>query len=233
MNRSDPLDRLALALDTSDWQTFMRWCRFFGPRVGVLKVGLEAFVRWGTRAIEVARRDARGLFLDFKLHDIPNTVAGAVTAAKGHGADYLTVHASGGAAMLEAAREAAGGKVKLLAVTLLTHLDRQALMDLDLPGDGSARVMRWAQMAEHCDCSGVVCSPLEVSTLRSTLPRTFLLVTPGVRLRPVGDDDQKRTATPAETIRAGSDLLVVGRPITRAADPERALEEFARHIGGM
>ena len=97
------MSRLALALDTSDWQSYLRWCRFFGPRVGVLKVGLEAFSRWGLRAIEVARRDANGLFLDLKLHDIPSTVRGAVAAARDQGADYLTVHSGGGPEMLDAA----------------------------------------------------------------------------------------------------------------------------------
>lgn len=227
---TNPLSRLALALDTPDWPTFVRWCRFFGPRVGVLKVGLEAFSRWGLRAIEVARRDATELFLDFKLHDIPNTVAAAVRASRDHDADYLTVHTSGGAVMLEAAREAAGDSVKLLGVTLLTHLDSEALIALDLPGDGPRRVKRWAALARHSGCAGVVCSPLEVAALREQNPRPFVLVTPGIRSRGVATDDQRRTATPGEALQAGADLLVVGRPVTRAADPEHALEELAAEM---
>ncbi len=133
----DPLDRVAIALDTPDWSTYERWCEQFGPRVGVLKVGLEAFVRWGHEAVEVARRHARRVFLDLKLHDIPNTVRGAVTAARASGVDLLTVHASGGEAMLEAARQAAEDRLAILAVTLLTHLDETALEALD------RRVVAW------------------------------------------------------------------------------------------
>ncbi len=221
------LERLVLALDTSDWRMYLRWCRYFGPRVGVLKVGLEAFTRWGIKAVEMARRDARALFLDLKLHDIPNTVAGAVTAAREHGVDYLTVHSAGGPQMLEAARAAAGDTVRLLAVTLLTHLDRPTLIELDMPGDSSGRVRRWATIARRSGCAGIVCSPLELEVLRSAHPPPFLLVTPGIRPGGAADDDQRRIATPSAALRAGADLLVVGRPVTRAADPERALAAVA------
>ena len=226
------LDRLALALDTSDWPTFVRWCRFFGPRVGVLKVGLEAFSRWGLRAVEIARRDANGLFLDLKLHDIPNTVQGAVAAARDHGADYLTIHTSGGPAMLEAAQSAAGDSMKLLAVTLLTHLDRDDLVALDFPGDGNRRVKRWAALARRSGCAGVVCSPLEVASLRAENPPPFVLVTPGIRMADGDSQDQRRTSTPREALRSGADLLVVGRPVTRASDPEEALARLAREMEG-
>jgi len=228
---NDNLKRLALALDTSDWPTYLRWCRFFGPRVGVLKVGLEAFTRWGLRAVEVARRDANSLFLDLKLHDIPNTTHGAVAAARDQGADYVTVHSAGGPAMLEAAQSAAGDSLKLLAVTLLTHLDRGALVTLDLPGDGTRRVKRWAAMARRAGCAGAVCSPLELSDLRTENPQPFLLVTPGIRMGEEDTHDQRRTATPTQAMQEGADLLVVGRPVTRAADPERALAALAREMG--
>ena len=228
----DPrLDRLALALDTSDWPVYVRWCRYFGPRVGVLKVGLEAFTRWGTKAVEVARRDANRLFLDLKLHDIPNTVGAAVAAAKEHGVDYLTVHSAGGPAMLEAATSEAGTTVQLLAVTLLTHLDRAALAELDLPGDGTRRAKRWAATARRSGCAGAVCSPLELGELRAENPSPFLLVTPGVRPAGAAQNDQKRIATPAAALHAGADLLVIGRPITRSADPERALAALAAEMG--
>ena len=226
------LRRLALALDTSDWPTYLRWCRYFGPRVGVLKVGLEAFTRWGLRAVEVARRDANALFLDLKLHDIPNTVHGAVIAARDQGADYVTVHSGGGPAMLQAAQQAAGDSLNLLAVTLLTHLDREALSALDLPGDGNRRVKRWAALASQAGCAGVVCSPLEVADLRSENPAPFLLVTPGIRMSQDDSDDQRRTSSPAAALGAGADLLVVGRPVTRAADPERALGLLAEQMSG-
>lgn len=225
------LGKLALALDTADWPSYVRWCRFFGPRVGVLKVGLEAFSRWGLRAVEVARRDAREVFLDLKLHDIPSTVQGAVAAARDHGVDYLTVHSAGGPEMLAAACAGSGGAVKILAVTLLTHLGAEDLGALDLPGDSSLRVRRWAALARRAGCGGVVCSPLEVADLRQENPRPFLLVTPGIRSSGIAADDQQRVATPEAALRAGADMLVVGRPITRAADPEGALETLAQEMG--
>ena len=227
---TSPLDRVALALDTNDWPTFVRWCRFFGPRVGVLKVGFEAFGRWGLRAIEVARRDSRSLFLDFKLHDIPNTVRGAVTAAREQGADYLTLHVSGGQPMMEAATDAADGKIRLLGVTVLTHMDRDTLIALDLPGDSTLRVKRWAALAKRSGCAGVICSPLEVAELRAENPLPFLLVTPGIRRASIEGDDQRRTATPSEALRSGADILVIGRPITGSPDPARVLEEIAAEI---
>ena len=164
------LGHVAVALDTGDREQFDAWCKLFGPRVGVLKVGLEAFVRWGPDAVETARRHADRLFLDLKLHDIPNTVAGAVRSAQSLGADYLTVHVSGGRPMLEAAVDAADGQVGLLGVTVLTHLDAAALRELDL-GSGDVRVAIWASLAAEAGCAGVVCSPREVIDLRAAHPR--------------------------------------------------------------
>ena len=228
------LHEVAVALDANDRATFERWCALFGPRVGVLKVGLEAFVRWGPPAIEIARRHARGLFLDLKLHDIPNTVAGAVRSAREYAVDYLTIHAAGGPAMIAAAAEAAEGSVALLAVTVLTHLDEPALERLDLPGGSSQRALRWAHLARESGAAGVVSSPLELAALRAAEPRPFKLVAPGIR--PAGhgaggaSDDQRRTATAAAAIASGADLIVIGRPLTQAADPEAALEALAREL---
>jgi len=229
MTGAEPLRRVAVPLDTSDRGVFRAWCRRFGPRVGALKVGLEAFTRWGPAAVEEAGAQGE-VFLDLKLHDIPHTVAGAVAAARGLGVRYLTVHAAGGPAMLAAAAEAARGEVALLAVTLLTHLDAAALAALDLPGEAAARADRWAGLAAAAGCAGAVCSPRELATLRASRPRPFLLVTPGVRPAGSPRDDQRRTATPAEALAAGADLLVVGRPLTRAADPEAALAALAAEL---
>jgi orotidine-5'-phosphate decarboxylase len=218
-------ERLAVALDTADRAELDRWCRLFGPRVGALKVGLEAFVTLGPPAVELARRFGARVFLDLKLHDIPNTVAGAVRAARSLGVDWLTVHAGGGPAMLEAAVEAAGAELGILGVTLLTHLDEQELRRLGFPGTGAERVESWSELAARSGCAGVVCSPLEASRLRQLHPPPFLLVTPGVR--PASGavaDDQRRVATPAFALAAGADLLVVGRPLTRASDPGAALD---------
>ena len=199
---------LAVALDTGEWSEYCLWVDRFGPRAGVLKVGLEAYVRWGPRAVERALESGARIFLDLKLHDIPNTVAGAVASAAGLGVTYLTVHAGGGLSMLEAAAAAAGDKVDILAVTLLTHLDGAELERLSIPGEPSARALDWAQMARQAGCAGVVCSALEVARLRRALARPFTIVTPGIRLSGRSEnDDQRRVATP-EALCDGSDLLV-------------------------
>jgi orotidine-5'-phosphate decarboxylase len=218
-------------LDTSDRALFRTWCRRFGPRVGALKVGLEAFTRWGPAAVEEAAAEG-DVFLDLKLHDIPHTVAGAVSAARDLGARYLTVHAAGGSAMLAAAVEASRGEISLLAVTVLTHLDAASLADLDLPGGAAARADRWAALAAAAGCAGAVCSPRELATLRRSRRRPFLLVTPGIRPAGSPPDDQRRTATPAEALAAGADLLVIGRPLTRADDPDAALDALAAELAG-
>jgi orotidine-5'-phosphate decarboxylase len=224
------LERLVVALDTGDWDTFGAWCRRFGPRVGGLKVGLEAYVRFGPAAVAEARGSGAEVFLDLKLHDIPNTVAGAVAAAAGHGVRWLTVHAGGGRSMLEAAVDAAGRETTLLAVTVLTHLEDGELRELGWDGSIATRVRTWAHLAQATGCGGVVCSPHELPTLRTKFPSPFQLVTPGIR--PAGSDldDQRRVASPAAALTAGADLLVVGRPITRAADPDAVLEALATEL---
>jgi orotidine-5'-phosphate decarboxylase len=194
-----------------------------------LKVGLESFCRFGPAGVEEARRHARRLFLDLKLHDIPNTVAGAVSAVRSMGADLVTVHAAGGRRMLDAAVDAAE-EMKILAVTLLTHIDQAELEALGFEGDGATRIGRWAQLARQSECAGIVCSPRELEMLRPALPAPFLLVTPGIRPAGASRDDQRRVATPAKALAQGSDLLVVGRPLTRASDPEAALEGLAEEI---
>jgi orotidine-5'-phosphate decarboxylase len=226
------LERLAVALDTAERATFEAWCDRFGPRAGVLKVGLEAFVRFGAPAVAAARATGARVFLDLKLHDIPNTVAGAVAAARELGADLVTVHAGGGPSMLEAAARAAEGRVALLAVTVLTSLDERELGRLDLPGGARERALGWARLAREAGCAGVVCSPQELGALRAELPPPFLLVAPGIRPAGAAAGDQKRIATPAAALAAGADLLVVGRPLTQAADPEAAWAALAAEMGG-
>ena len=232
MNESpDPLQAVAVALDTDDWRQFQEWCSVFGPRVGVLKVGLEAFVRWGAAAVETAARSGARVFLDLKLHDIPNTVAGAVRSTGSLGASYLTVHAGGGPAMLASAVAAAPEGLGILAVTVLTHMDAETLSALDMPGEPAARARRWASLARQAGCRGAVCSPHEVEALRGDNARPFVLVTPGIRqVAPSAGDDQRRTATAAEALLWGADLLVIGRPLTRAPDPQRALDELEKSI---
>ena len=230
MSAAGPLSRVAVALDSRDWATFRRWAALFGPRVGVLKVGLEAFIAFGPQAVAEARRHSPAVFLDLKLHDIPHTVAGAVAAARAHEVRYLTVHAGGGAAMLEAAATAAGEELAILAVTLLTHLDQAGLERLELPGSAAERVRGWTALARQSGAAGVICSPREVEALRADNPPPFLLVTPGIRAQGGGGDDQRRTASAAAALAAGADLLVIGRPLTAASDPEAALTALADEL---
>lgn len=191
-----------------------------------LKLGLEFFVAHGPAAVrEVAGRTP--LFLDLKLHDIPNTVAGAVRAAAALRPMLLTVHCGGGPAMLRAAAEAAGAgpepqRVKLLGVTVLTSLDDADLAAVGQHGPAAEQVKRLALLAKACGLDGVVCSPLEVAMLREACGRDFLLVVPGIRLMGRAGGDQKRVMGPRETLAAGADYLVIGRPITGAPDPAAA-----------
>lgn len=224
---TDRLKRIAVALDTDDRDTYRRWCSFFGPRVGVLKVGPRVVLRWGRSAVDEAASTGADVFLDFKFHDIPSTVAGAVGAARELGVSYLTVHAAGGRRMLEAAVEAAGDGIRVLGITVLTHLAPEDLQELDLPGGAGDRAVAWASTAKQAGCAGVVCSPLELVSLRERLGPKLLLVSPGVRFADSASDDQRRVATPAAALRAGADLMVIGRPLTQAPDPEAALAALA------
>lgn len=225
------LERIAVALDTDDRDTYSDWCGLFGPRVGVLKVGPRVVLRWGRDAVREAAATGADVFLDMKFHDIPSIVAATVGAAKELGVTYLTVHAGGGRRMLEAAAEEAGDEVRVLGVTVLTHLDADDLRDLDLPGEAGDRVLSWAGSAQAAGCAGVVCSPLELANLRDELGPELLLVSPGIRFDAgpgaAAADDQRRVASPSAALRAGADLLVIGRPLTQAADPEAALAALA------
>ncbi len=221
------LERVAVALDTDDRDTFSRWCSLFGRRVGVLKVGPRVVLRWGRSAVEEAAGTGAEVFLDFKFHDIPSTVAGAVGAARELGVSYLTVHAGGGRRMMEAAVEAAGDEVRVLGITVLTHLAPEDLEEMDLPGRAADRVLAWASAAQQAGCAGVVCSPLELASLRRRLGPELLLVSPGIRFSDSAGDDQRRVATPSAALQSGADLMVIGRPLTRAADPEAALAALA------
>jgi orotidine-5'-phosphate decarboxylase len=226
-------ERLCVALDFGSRQEILAAARRFGPRAGWLKIGVEAFVAEGPAIVaEVAATGAR-VFLDLKLHDIPTTVARAVAAASRSGAAMVNVHALGGREMLLAAVDAAKAAeagIRLVAVTLLTSLDARSLADLPVAGHPEGIVRRLASLAKECGAAGVVCSARDLAVVRGSCGPDFLTVVPGIR--PAGGDaqDQKRTATPAEALAAGADLLVVGRPLTAAADPEGALEALIAEI---
>ncbi|HEY6729243.1 MAG TPA: orotidine-5'-phosphate decarboxylase [Polyangiaceae bacterium] len=201
--------------------------------VGVLKVGLELFVREGPPAAKFAAELGCRVFLDLKLHDIPETVSRAVASACQLGVDYLTVHASGGPGMLEAAVRSAAREntgLKLLAVTVLTSSDQGDLLATGVADAPAAQVLRLAHLAHRAGVPGLVCSALELSVLRAQFGRDLVLVTPGIR--PAGADagDQKRVATPADAVRAGADLLVIGRPIRDSPDPLAAALAIVRAI---
>jgi orotidine-5'-phosphate decarboxylase len=225
-------DRVCIALDFPSRAQVLEAARRFGPKVGWLKVGLEAFVAEGPSLVsEVAACGSRVL-LDLKLHDIPNTVARAAAAAARCGAAMVTVHASGGRAMLLAAREALGGPEapKLVAVTLLTSIDAGALADMPVAGHPEGIARRLALLAQECGLDGVVCSATDLPAIRGACGSTLLTIVPGIRPRGGQAHDQKRVATPAQAVAAGADILVLGRPITAVPDPEAALEALMSEI---
>jgi orotidine-5'-phosphate decarboxylase len=228
----DPKDRLAIALDLPDAHQALDLVDTLGDTCRWFKVGMELYYAAGNSFVQELRRRGFDVFLDLKLHDIPNTVAGAVRSATQAGASLLTVHACGGPAMLAAAAKAASapGSPKLLAVTVLTSMDASELASIGVMGTPAEQVLRLAKLAKASGIDGMVCSAEEVSLLRSELDEQTMLVVPGIR--PAGDaiGDQKRIATPAAAIAQGASMLVVGRPITRATDPAAAARAILREI---
>lgn len=228
--------RIVAALDTAEAARAEALADALAPpRCGVLKVGLELFAAAGP---EVVRRIAARapVFLDLKLHDIPNTVAGAVRALLPLRPAMLTVHAAGGEAMLEAAREAAQAagaeRPIILAVTVLTSLDAEMLAETGVADGPEAQVLRLARLALDNGADGLVCSPREVAAIRAAFGPKPILVVPGVRPAGSAAGDQARTATPAEAVAAGADWIVLGRPLTAAADPEAAAAAVAAELAG-
>ncbi len=219
---------LAVALDTADADTAVRWAAAVAPYVQVLKVGLELFCAAGPDVVERVRHD-REVFLDLKLHDIPNTVAGAARAAARLRPRFLTVHASGGAAMVAAAVQAAPD-VTVTAITVLTSLSDADLAAVGLAGPSLDAVRRLAVLAVGAGAAALVCSPQEVAAVRAEVGPDIVLVTPGVR--PAGDaaGDQARVATPQQALADGADLLVIGRPVTQSPDPAAAAAALAASL---
>lgn len=225
-----PLQPLCIALDVPDRDELVRLAGLVAPHAGALKIGLTAFTSCGPSIVaELAR--SRPMFLDLKLHDIPAQVRGAVAAGAATGASWITVHAAGGAAMVEAAAEAAPAGCGVLAVTILTSLGERDLEEIGLAGPAEEAVTRLAELALEAGATGLVCSPLEVASLRRRFGSVEdggpLLVVPGIRAVGAATDDQRRTLSAAEAIAAGANMLVVGRPITSSPDPARAAEEMA------
>lgn len=206
-----------------------------GDSVTFYKVGFQLYVAEGPAIVRELKSQGKKVFLDLKGHDIPNTVAGMVASAGGLGVDMLTVHASGGTKMLQAAAEAASKCSKppvVLAVTVLTSMDAAGLAEIGVGSSAADQARRLAQLAKAAGCGGVVCSPEEAAFLRKLLGPEMAIVTPGVR--PAGSDkgDQWRVATPAEAIRAGASHIVVGRPITQAKEPRKTALAILEEVEG-
>jgi orotidine-5'-phosphate decarboxylase len=225
-------NRLAVALDFPDAKQALALVNTLGDTCQWFKVGMELYYAAGNSIVQQLRDRGFNVFLDLKLHDIPNTVAGAVRSATHAGASLLTIHAAGGAAMMQAAAEAASapGSPRLLAVTVLTSMDARELTNIGLTTSPAEQVLRLARLALASGINGMVCSAEEVATLRKETGPNTLLVIPGIR--PIGSaiEDQRRIATPAEAIAHGASMLVVGRPITRAYDPAEAAQAILQEI---
>jgi orotidine-5'-phosphate decarboxylase len=230
-------ERLIVALDVPDARSAMRIVAELEGTCDWFKVGLELFVAEGPAVLEPIIRRGHNVFLDLKLHDIPNTVAGAVKSAAGLGVRMLTVHASGGPAMLQAARAALTGIAhppELLAVTVLTSMDEVQLHAAGVGRDPSGQVELLARMGSDAGIRGFVCSPHEVAAVRALTGPEAVLVVPGIRPAGAAIGDQKRVAGPAEALRQGASYLVVGRPITQGSNRAEAaaaiLEEMAEAL---
>lgn len=223
--------KLIVALDVKDYDRAAKLVETLAPHVGLFKVGSVLFTKEGPRVCGLVKDTGVGLFLDLKFHDIPNTVEGAVRSACDLGADMITIHLSGGEAMLEAAvkaREQAGRKkMKIVGVTVLTHLTFDDFHSLFLSDRSkNETVLALAKLAGRCGLDGVVASALELPLIRRHMGPEFAVVTPGIRMADAERDDQVRVATPKKAIQAGASYLVVGRPITDAPDPVRACEKI-------
>jgi orotidine-5'-phosphate decarboxylase len=230
---NDPRSRLIVALDVPDRLAALHSVAQLSGHVGYFKLGLEIFTREGPRLVEEVRDRGEKIFLDLKLHDIPNTVKGAVRSACRLGIDMLTVHASGGPAMLAAAAEEAqsSGKAPLiLAVTALTSLSQDDLGKLGIKNSVEGWVERLAEIALQSGIRGLVASAKELPLLRQKFGNEFQLIIPGIRPAGSALQDQARAATPAEAIRAGASYIVVGRPILQSPDPAGAADAIVDEI---
>jgi len=230
MTPDGPAGRIAVALDVEDLEPALQLARRLAGRVGWLKVGLELFTRVGPEAV-AAIGEFAPVFLDLKLHDIPTTVARSVASAARLDIGLLTVHASGGSEMLRAAAEHAGEHLRLLAVTVLTSTSDAQLREMAMP-PAQDQVPRLAALAVGSGIDGIVCAPADVARVRGVVGAAPLLVTPGIRASSAGADDHARAMSAPEAVAAGADVLVIGRPITRADDPVAALDAIVATLAG-
>lgn len=235
--RTTQAEKIILALDLDTREEALDLIRRL-PSARCFKIGLRLYTAEGPRLLQDIARLGKRIFLDLKLHDIPNTVAGAVKAAACLQVDMMTLHASGGLDMMrraavEASNEAAKKQVarpQLLAVTVLTSLQDTDLKKMNIQSSSLEMVLTLASLAEEAGMDGIVCSPREISAVREQVKPGFKVVTPGIRPAWAAAQDQKRIMTPAEAVRLGSDYLVIGRPVIRASSPEEALERIIKEL---
>lgn len=234
-----PRDQIIFAMDVGHFDDAQRFVRLLKDRVGLFKVGKQLFTHAGPKVVDMIQQKGQRTFLDLKFHDIPNTVAKASEEATKLNVAMFNVHATGGLEMMEAAAGAARHTAKqlgtrkpaILAVTVLTSLNRQALKAVGIESSVEEQVARLARLAKKGGLDGVVASPQEIHLIRKACGKDFIIVTPGVRPAETAKDDQKRVMTPREAIEAGADYLVIGRPIQHAGDPVEAVERIVEEIG--
>ena len=232
MGKPTSAERIFCAIDTTDRNQAIELALALKGAVGGFKLGKEFFTANGPDGVAEIAELGQRIFLDLKFHDIPNTVAGAVNAAKKLNCYMLTVHASGGQAMIQAAAEAASEETSplVMAVTVLTSLNKKDLVDIGQKTPVEDQVLKLGKLAYNSGANGLIASPKELKVLRDALGPKCLLVVPGIRPRWSSTDDQKRIMPPSDAIKAGADFLVIGRPITQAIDPKAAADRISAEI---
>jgi orotidine-5'-phosphate decarboxylase len=222
---------ICVALDTPDLERAVALAKLLSGHVGMMKIGMEFFYAHGFSGYEAIAKTGMPIFLDMKLHDIPNTVAQGLKSLMRLEPAITNIHATGGLDMMKAARDAVKGKTKLIAVTILTSLSNDNIWATGFDArmtDGHA--LNLAKLSHQAGLDGVVCSPLDLAAIRTALPREFLTVVPGIRPADAESHDQKRVATPNAAMDAGADILVIGRAITGAADPAQAAHDILQSL---
>jgi orotidine-5'-phosphate decarboxylase len=217
---------IILALDTNDLEVAKKWVSKSSEYIGVYKLGLEFFLRFGKEGVQAIKKETDSqIFLDLKLHDIPNTVGAATSQVAVLAPRFLTVHASGGSAMIKSAVEN-GSNIDITAVTILTSLGANDLKEIGYLGDPESRAVELAKLATTAGAKAIVCSPLEIAAIRSSVSKEISIITPGIRTKESAADDQRRTLDPKSAIMLGANYLVVGRPITGATDISAAAKSM-------
>ncbi len=227
---TNPRERIIVALDVASCETALALVRLLSPHAGLFKIGLQLYTATGPDIIRAVRDLGGRVFLDLKLHDIPNTARGAVESASSLGVEMLTIHLSGGREMLEAAKQARAPEMRLLGVTVLTSANEATLRETGINCSIEEQVLRLAKLCVGAGIAGVVASAQEARTLRQAFGNSLGIVTPGIRLPGSEAGDQKRVTTPAAALEAGADYLVIGRPIIAAPDPRAALDRIVAEL---